>query len=61
VGGRVKMNPFITLIAIFAGKLFWGIPGMFLFIPLAAMLRIISESIKEFRPWAILLGEESRR
>jgi AI-2 transport protein TqsA len=60
VGGRVKMNPFIILVAVFAGKLLWGIPGMFLFIPMIAIFKIISESIKEFKPWAILLGEEKK-
>lgn len=61
VGGQVKMNPFISLLAIFAGKLFWGIPGMFLFIPLMAMFRIVSESVKELRPWSILLGEQKKK
>ena len=60
VGSRVKMNPFITLIAVFAGKLLWGIPGMFLFIPLVAIFKIISESVKELKPWSILLGVEKK-
>jgi AI-2 transport protein TqsA len=60
VGARVKMNPFITLVSVFAGRLLWGIPGMFLFIPLIAIFKVISESVKEFKPWAILLGEEKK-
>jgi len=58
VGKQVKMNPFITLIAVVIGELLWGIPGMFLFIPLSAIFRIISEKIKDLQPWAILIGEE---
>ena len=58
VGGQVKLNPFITLLAVLTGHLLWGIPGMFLFIPLTAMIRLISEEIPELQPWAILLGEE---
>jgi predicted PurR-regulated permease PerM len=61
VGGRVKMNAFITLLAMLAGRLVWGIPGMFLFIPLAAIIRIISERVKGLEPWAILMGEEKRQ
>jgi predicted PurR-regulated permease PerM len=61
VGGSVKMNPFITLIAVVAGNLIWGIPGMFLFIPLTAIFRLMSEKIKDFRSWAILIGEEEAR
>jgi AI-2 transport protein TqsA len=58
VGGNVKLNPLITIIAILMGKLVWGIPGMFLFIPLAAIIRIISEKVDSLQPWAILMGEE---
>jgi predicted PurR-regulated permease PerM len=59
VGGSVKMNAFVTLVAVVAGHLLWGIPGMFLFIPLTAILRVVGEKIKELRSWAILLGEEN--
>lgn len=58
VGGNVKLNPLITIIAILTGKLVWGIPGMFLFIPLTAIIRIISEKVDSLQPWAILMGEE---
>ena len=58
VGGNVKLNPLITIIAVLTGKLIWGIPGMFLFIPLAAIIRIISEKVESLQPWAILMGEE---
>ncbi len=58
VGGKMKMNPFITILAVLTGHLIWGIPGMFLFIPLMAMIRLISEEIPGMKPWAILLGEE---
>ena len=57
VGGRVRINPLITLVAVITGNLIWGIPGMFLFIPLTAIIRIISENISELRPWAILIGD----
>jgi predicted PurR-regulated permease PerM len=60
VGGKVKMNPFVTILAVLIGHLVWGIPGMFLFIPLTAMLRLISEEVVGMKPWAILLGEESK-
>ena len=61
VGGSVKMNPFVTLIAFVVGHLIWGVPGMFLFIPLTAIIRVLSERINEFRSWAILIGEETNR
>jgi AI-2 transport protein TqsA len=58
VGGKMKMNPFITILVVLLGHLIWGIPGMFLFIPLTAIIRLISEEIPGMKPWAVLLGEE---
>jgi predicted PurR-regulated permease PerM len=58
VGGKMKMNPFITILAVLIGHLVWGIPGMFLFIPLMAMIRLISDEFPGMKPWAILIGEE---
>jgi predicted PurR-regulated permease PerM len=58
VGGQVKMNPFITLLAVLIGHLIWGVPGMFLFVPLTAIIRLISEEIPVMNPWAILIGAE---
>ena len=58
VGARVKMNPLITIVAVLMGSMLWGIPGMFLFIPLAAMLKIIFERVEGLKPWAILMGTD---
>jgi hypothetical protein len=33
---------------------------MFLFIPLTAILRLVSAEVTGMRPWAILMGEESK-
>jgi len=60
VGGKMKMNPFITILAVLIGRLVWGIPGMFLFIPLTAMIRIISEEVTGMKPWAVLIGEQKK-
>ena len=59
VGRSVKMNPFVTLIAVVVGNLVWGVPGMFLFVPLTAIVRVLGEKLREFRSWAILIGEET--
>lgn len=48
VGSRIKINPLATLIAVICGELIWGIPGMFLFIPLAAILKVILEKSTSF-------------
>ncbi|MES2332714.1 MAG: AI-2E family transporter [Bacteroidota bacterium] len=60
VGSRMRINPFMMIIAVIVGDIVWGIPGMFLFIPLAAMLKIVFENISSLEAWAILFGEEIR-
>ena len=62
IGSRVKLNPFATLIAILTGGILWGIPGMFLFVPLVAIARIALEQIPSCRAIVLLLGnDESQR
>jgi len=60
VGSKVKMNALITIIAVLVGGLVWGVAGMFLFIPLMAMLKIVMEHIPETEAWAMLMGAEER-
>ena len=63
VGGRVKMNPFITIIAVIVGEFVWGIPGMFLFIPIAGIVKLICERVEGLEAWALLIGvdEEAKK
>ncbi|PZF72122.1 AI-2E family transporter [Taibaiella soli] len=60
VGAKVNMNPFITIVVVLIGHAIWGIPGMFLFIPLTAMIKIICEQVDALKPWAILIGTEEK-
>ncbi len=57
MGSKVKINALVTIIGVVTGNLLWGVPGMFLAIPIIAMLKIIFERIDSMHPWAILLGE----
>jgi AI-2 transport protein TqsA len=56
VGGRVKMNPFITIVAVIVGEFLWGIPGMFLFIPVTGIIKLVCERVEGMEAWAILIG-----
>ncbi len=58
VGSKVKINPFITLIAVVIGERLWGIPGMFLSIPVIAVAKIIFDRVESLQAWGMLLGEE---
>lgn len=57
VGSKVKINALVTILAVVAGNLLWGVPGMFLAIPFIAILKIVFENIEQMKPWAILLGD----
>ncbi len=58
VGSKVKINGQITLLGVVVGEMMWGIPGMFLSIPVIAILKIIFDRVEVMRPWGQLLGEE---
>ena len=58
VGGRVKMNPFISIVAVIIGEFVWGIPGMFLFIPIMGITKLVCERVPGLEAWALLIGTE---
>ncbi len=60
VGSKVKINALITVLGVVVGELIWGIPGMFLSIPIIAVLKIIFERLESFKAWAIILGDEEK-
>jgi predicted PurR-regulated permease PerM len=62
-GSYVNLNPFVTILLIIIGGSVWGIIGMFVVVPVAAMIKIIFEHSKSLKPYAYLLGadEENRK
>ncbi len=42
IGSEVKINPLIVIVAITLGGMIWGLAGMILFVPLFAIIKIIS-------------------
>lgn len=61
VGSKVKVNSLFAMMAIIVGELIWGISGMFLAIPILAIIKIVMDRIKELKPWGFLLGEEDNK
>lgn len=57
VGPQVRINPLFTIIALVVGELLWGIAGIFLAIPLIAMLKIVCDNIESLKPYGFLIGE----
>ncbi len=58
VGSKVRINPFVTIIGVIIGEMMWGISGMFLSIPVIAILKIIFDRIEGLKPWGFLLGDD---
>lgn len=56
VASRVQLNALISLIVVLIGGALWGIPGMFLSIPLTAILKVIFDHIDSLKPLGFLLG-----
>jgi predicted PurR-regulated permease PerM len=55
VGKQLGINAFASITAIFLGGLLWGFSGMILFLPFAAILKIISGHIDALKPIHLLL------
>ncbi len=58
VGSKVKMNALATIFGVIVGETLWGIPGMFLAIPIIAILKVVFEATEGVKPWSILLGDD---
>ena len=57
VASKVRINALISIIVVLAFGALWGIPGMFLSIPLTAILKVIFDHIDTLKPWGFLLGD----
>lgn len=61
VGGSLKVNALTAILSIIIGASVWGIAGMILFLPFAAMLKVICEEYDELKPIALLIGEQNQQ
>jgi predicted PurR-regulated permease PerM len=59
VGSKVRLNALISFIGIVLGEMIWGLSGMFLSIPIIAILKIIFDRIESLKPWGYLLGGDT--
>ncbi len=57
VSSKVKINALASIIAVIAGNALWGITGMFLSIPLLAIVKLIFDNVEPLKPWGLLLGD----
>ncbi|MDQ3549899.1 MAG: AI-2E family transporter, partial [Bacteroidota bacterium] len=58
VGSKVKINALVTIIGVIVAGAIAGIPGMFLSLPVIAVLKIIFDRSNNMRQWGVLFGDE---
>ena len=57
VASKVKINALVSIVVVLVGGALWGIPGMFLAIPLTAIIKVMFDRIEPLKPWGFLLGD----
>ncbi len=55
-GGQLNLSPFVILVSLSVWGFIWGIPGMFIAVPLTSILQILCANIKSLRAVAILIS-----
>lgn len=61
VGGNLKINALTSILSIIVGGAVWGVAGMIIFLPFAAMIKVVCQEFEQLRPIAMLIGEENYR
>ncbi|MCP2025100.1 putative PurR-regulated permease PerM [Flavobacterium sp. HSC-32F16] len=61
INSKVEINAFVSIMGIIVGGAAAGIAGMFLAIPLLAILKIIFDRIESLEPWGYLMGNHMPR
>jgi len=56
VGGSLRINALASILSLIIGALVWGVAGMILFLPFAAMLKVFCDEFEELKPIAQLIG-----
>jgi len=57
VASKVKVNALVSIIVVLIGNAVWGVPGMFLSLPLTAIIKVIFDRIDSLKPLGFLIGD----
>jgi predicted PurR-regulated permease PerM len=60
IGSRVSLNPLIAIFVLFLFGELWGLPGLFLALPLTAILKVIFDTVPGLKAYGFLLGEPEK-
>ena len=59
IGSKVRINALVSIVGVFIGGALAGVSGMFLSIPIIAILKVIFDRVEGLEPWGILLGDQT--
>ncbi len=59
-GKTLNMSQFVVILSLFVWGAVWGVVGMFLAVPMTAILMIVFSNFETTRPAAILMSQEGR-
>ncbi len=58
VGSKIRINALTSIVAVITGGALAGIAGMFLSLPVIAVLKVVFDRSNHLRQWGVLLGDE---
>ncbi|HEY0046522.1 MAG TPA: AI-2E family transporter [Flavobacterium sp.] len=58
VSSKVEINALVSIVGIVTGGAIGGVAGMFLAIPLIAILKVIFDRVEVMKPWGYLMGDD---
>lgn len=58
VSSKVQVNALVSIVGIIIGGAIAGFSGMFLAIPIIAILKVIFDRIEPLEPWGYLMGDD---
>jgi len=60
IGSRVSLNPLMAIFVLFLFGKLWGLPGLFLALPLTAIMKVIFDIVPGLKAYGFLLGEPEK-
>ena len=61
VGGKISLNPLVSILSIFFFSMLFGFAGLILALPLMAILKVLFDAIPQLRPYGFLFSEPEKK
>lgn len=58
VASKVKVNALVSIVVVLIGGAVWGVAGMFLSIPVTAILKVICDNVPGLQPYGYVIGDD---